>query len=361
MAATLVIQSRLLEIDEELHAYMLRLEDSIRLAGESSSEAYFRFKERISERLGEWQGITLRARALLSGLPRELGRRNIARELQAVLDNCELSVRRWYGQISLSFEGATASAALREEWVGCLHKIRSAAVQLASPLRSLQSHPLLHRFFEGKGVMASRTQLQWPRKAFHTFAGLFGLWLYGYSGLGESAVIALLALCFSGAVFTEILRRISPAANQKICEKLRLIMRERERNKISSATWFMGAVLAVFLIFPKPTGILVLFYTSVGDTVAGIVGSRWGRHRLGTHVSLEGSLAAFAACLLGTLGIAAYGLQTFQPRGWELWGFSLSAAAVAALAEASLKKLDDNLVIPLASAPAVWLLMKVFS
>ncbi len=361
MAATLVIQSSLIEIDEELRVYMLRLEDSIRLAGESSSEAYFRFKERIFERLGEWQGITQRARALLSGLPRELGRRNIAREFQAALDNCEQSVRRWYGQISLSFEGVTATAASREEWVVYLQKIRSAAGQLANPLRSLQSHPLLLRLHEGKAVMASRTQLQWPRKAFHTLAGLFGLWLYGYSGLSESTVITVLALCFSGAVLTEIVRRISPAANRKICEKLRLIMRERERGKISSATWFMGAILAVFLIFPKPAGILALYYTSVGDTAAGIFGSRWGRHRLGPHVSLEGSLAAFAACLLGTLWIAAYGLQPFQPRGWELWVFSLAAAAVAALAEAALKKWDDNLVIPLVSAPAVWLLMKVFS
>ncbi|MCC6272434.1 MAG: hypothetical protein IT572_03105 [Deltaproteobacteria bacterium] len=363
MPASLTLQSHLCEVDEELRLYVLRLEESIQAAGDFSLETLSRFKERMSERIQEWQGITQKAREALGGLPREVRHRGFARDFRAALENGERSVRHWYGQISIFFstEGPSGLAGAREELVGCLEKIRSAAKQLASPLQTLRSHPLVLRFLEGQGVLASRTQLQWSRKAFHTLSGLFGLWLYGYSGLDESVVTLILATCFSGAALTEIVRRAFPSANQKICEKLRLIMRERERAKISSATWFMGAMLAVFLIFPKPAGILALYYTSVGDTAAGIVGSRWGRHKLGAHVSVEGCLAAFTVCLVGTLLFASYGLPSFHPRGWELWVFSLIAASVATVAEATIKKLDDNLVIPLVSATAVWLLMRAFS
>jgi dolichol kinase len=43
----------------------------------------------------------------------------------------------------------------------------------------------------------------------------------------------------------------------------------------------------------------------------------------------------------------------------NLWLFSFGAALAATIAESSIKRLDDNLTIPLLSAPVIWLLMRL--
>lgn len=337
-----------LEIHEDLHRFLTYLEEQMAAANQYSAETYQRLKERLEERAVEWQGIAQRARALLGSLPREIAQRNISQELRVALDRCEQSARLWYDNVSW------------EEFAPSFEKFRVLAKELSTNLGSLQSHPLFQNFLQGQRVLSSRTQLQWGRKLFHVMTGLFGLWLYGYSGLSESTVTWILFACFSGASTTELLRRLSPNFNRRLCNNMRGIMRERERNSISSATYFMGAMLVIFLIFPKDVNMLALYFTSVGDAAAGIVGSRWGRHRLAPHVSLEGCVAAFAICFVGCLGLTAFGLPNYRPQGLDLWLFSSGAALAATVAESCIKRFDDNLTIPLFSAPVIWLLTLIF-
>ena len=349
MSAVLAPTLTPLEIHEDLHRFLSYLEEQLAAANQYSAETFQRLKDRLAEGSAEWQNIAQRARNLLGSLPREIAHRNISGELSLALERCEQNVRLWYDKVSW------------DDLVQSLQKFRLLAKDLSVNLGSLQDHPLFQNFLQGQRVLSSRTQLQWGRKFFHTLTGLFGLWLYGYSGLSETTVTWILAACFTGASTTELLRHLSPELNRRICNNMRGIMRERERHKISSATYFMGAMLVIFLIFPKDVNMLALYFTSVGDTAAGIVGSRWGRHRFATHVSLEGTLAAFGICFIGTLFLAAYGLSGYRPQGWDLWLFSFGAASAATLAESSFKRFDDNLTIPLLSAPALWLLMRLFS
>lgn len=339
MSAALAPSLTPLQIHEDLHRFLSYLEEQIAAANQSAAETFQR----------EWQGIAQRARGLLGSLPREIVQRNISEDLRQALERCEQSARLWYDKVSW------------EDLVQSLQKFRIQAKELALNLGSLQSHPLFQNFLQGQRVLSSRTQLQWGRKAFHVLTGLFGIWFYGYSGFSDTVVTWVLIACFSGAATTEILRRSSPELNRRICIRMRGIMRERERHKISSATYFMGAILLLFFIFPKDVNLIALYFTTVGDAAAGIVGSRWGRHRLAPHVSLEGTLAAFGICFLGCLALAAYGLPTYQPQGLNLWLFSFGSALAATLAESCFKRFDDNLTVPLLSAPVVYLLMRLFS
>ncbi len=212
---------------------------------------------------------------------------------------------------------------------------------------------------EGRKLLSSRANLQWRRKIFHTFSGLFGLWLYAYSGFSDRSVILFLATCFSGAVMTEVVRRVWPHTNEALCRRMGAIMRERERTQISSATWYMGSMLVVFLLFPKYIAIPVLFYIAVGDTVAGIVGSKWGRHYLARHVSVEGFAAAWVSGFLGTFLFMKTGIEGFQLSGGVLWLVSFLGATIGAGSESVLKKWDDNLTIPLLSAPLLWVVIEL--
>lgn len=358
-SVSLSLQPTFLQIQEDLRIFLGDIEEQIQSANLYSREAVLRFKESLQDYFKNWQGIVLRSKDLLSAIPGEIAQGKLFKELRQSLETCEANTKAWYYRINLQiFDGASAEKNL-EEFVSFLKKLRYSGDQLASPLASLETNPSFQNLLQGRKLLASRSRLQWPRKAFHTLAGLFGLWLYGYSGLSEGTVITILVLCLSGAVTTEILRHFSPSLNQRICERMRLIMRERERGRISSATWFMGSILVVFLIFPKEVGMLALYFTAVGDTAAGIVGSRWGKHRFGEHVSLEGSAAAFLVCFSGTMLLASHGLEFFHPQGIHLWIFSTLAGLTAALAESSFKRLDDNMVIPLFSAPVLWILMRI--
>lgn len=239
----------------------------------------------------------------------------------------------------------------QEELIGALKaRFENCEIILSDFRKSLEQ--------EGRKLLSSRSHLQWRRKIFHTASGLIGLWLYAYSGFSELAVVLLLAACFSGAVMTEVIRRVWPKTNDIICGRMGAIMRERERTQISSATWYMGSMLVVFLVFPKYIAVPVLFYIAVGDTVAGIVGSQWGKHSLAKHVSLEGSLAAWVSCFAGTFFFMKTGIEGFSFEGLMLWIVSFCGACIGAGSESILKKWDDNLTIPLLSAPLLWLVTR---
>ncbi|MBI2336172.1 MAG: hypothetical protein HYU97_05365 [Deltaproteobacteria bacterium] len=282
----------------------------------------------------------------VASLPQEVSHLKGVKRLKTAIENCNTHLKSAYAFLSLP----TLLELENHHWV-----------TLRSYLQGLQKEAsVFKKFLERNKTLASRTELQWGRKTFHVASGLFGIWLYGYSGLSPMVAITVLSICLSIAITTEFARHFSPSFNDWLCHSLSGIMRERERVKISSATWFMGSILVIFLCFPREVAILSLFYVTIGDTVAGIVGSRWGRYRLSKHVSIEGTTAAWLTCSLGTAFLARFALHPFHLEGLSLFFFALLGGLTAAITELSFKKLDDNLVMPLLSAPILWLLMAVF-
>ncbi|QQR80076.1 MAG: hypothetical protein IPJ69_12175 [Deltaproteobacteria bacterium] len=309
---SLLASDTLSRLSEELSERLDLIENQIQVLLKTPS--YIQFKENIGEKIVEWQKSLSRLQTQFSRVPEEFFRSEVVINLKKRLEDAE-SV-------------------------------------LAGFRKSIES--------KGNALLSSRSSLQWGRKIFHTASGLFGLWLYAFSSLSTTTVIFILATLFSGSVATEIVRRVWPQTNDKLCNTFSFIMRERERKSISSATWYMGSMLVVFLIFPKDVSILTLLFVALGDTAAGIVGVKWGRHRLSSHVSLEGSLAAYVVCFISTFIFTKYVFVHFHLSTANLWLFSFLGGWVGAISESTFKKFDDNLVIPMVSAPSLWLLMKLF-
>lgn len=125
------------------------------------------------------------------------------------------------------------------------------------------------------------------------------------------------------------------------------ILREHERFNLLGSTYVLLAALICDYAFVKPVAVTSLGFLVVGDTMAALVGRRWGRIRI-LDKSLEGTLACLVSCLaIGYL----YPGDDLRPLA--IW----AGAITATLFELLPIPLDDNMRIPLAAGFAMTLIV----
>lgn len=208
--------------------------------------------------------------------------------------------------------------------------------------------------------LPSANTLQWSRKFFHTFAGLTFLYLFVYSGLPETVVWSVTGIAVTFMFTVEFIRHKNQKFNSWLCKRLTWVMRERERHSINSSIYYAISMLLVYFLFPLEVAILTLLCLAVGDSAASIVGVYWGKRQI---VGLRGSVEGFVACGVTCALLALFCAGTlFQNNlsGWPLISFAFSCGVIGAAAEGSLPQFDDNLIMPLVSAPAFLGMMKLF-
>ena len=106
--------------------------------------------------------------------------------------------------------------------------------------------------------------------------------------------------------------------------------------KYTGATWlFIGSTLTV-AIFPKEIAVISLIYMCIGDTVAGLVGRKFGKMKF-YDKTIEGSLAGLIVCLL-----SGYLVQISLPLI-----VVFSGAFAAMFIELLPISIDDNISVPL--------------
>ena len=126
---------------------------------------------------------------------------------------------------------------------------------------------------------------------------------------------------------------------------LRPVLKETEDRRITGATYIAISALVAFLVFDKPVAIVALFFLSLGDPVAALVGSRMGGARV-FGKSPAGTLAFLAVGVATASLLSVAGVVSFH---WAL----AAGAGVAAAVELAPSILDDNLTIPLISGAAM--------
>lgn len=125
-----------------------------------------------------------------------------------------------------------------------------------------------------------------------------------------------------------------------------VIRRHEMAGDFTGATYILLSVCLTVALYDKPIAIAAMAFIIVGDTLAALVGRRFGRHRFGNK-SVEGSLA----CLVGTVIVAV--LMPDLPMGIRLLG-----AVVATIVEALPLGIDDNITVPILSGLSMTLLDK---
>ncbi|MCX6806661.1 MAG: glycerol-3-phosphate acyltransferase [Candidatus Berkelbacteria bacterium] len=129
------------------------------------------------------------------------------------------------------------------------------------------------------------------------------------------------------------------------------LLKDKERSKFSSMTFFLTAVFILLLVFPQNIASCVILFLVFGDLAAKIFGLQYGRQQFLTK-TFEGSLAYFAFSL-----IAGYIFSFFLPLPfWVLILGALSASITEAL---SIFGIDDNFTVGLISASVMLALMSM--
>lgn len=178
--------------------------------------------------------------------------------------------------------------------------------------------------------------------------------MYLLSGAPEWGVWLFCAFCMGGGAIFDLVRNYSQEFNNRALRILRPVIRDSERFGVNSMTKGLLGILIVIFFFPRRIDVLVMIFMTFGDPVGAIIGRFFGRIKLNAHASLEGSLAIFAVSAVGSW----IGMSLFLPE--IVWSpltklvFCTGAGIIAALAEGLFPNWDDNLTVPLVSAPLLY-------
>ncbi len=197
-----------------------------------------------------------------------------------------------------------------------------------------------------------RTDLHLARKAWHLSAGLTGIGVFVFSGLDRVGSLTVLAILLTFSISMEVFRLRIPRLNHAVHRCLGPILREEERHRVSGVPYFIAAAFLVVLLFPRSIAVLSLLYLTLGDPAASLVGILYGHRssRFSNGKSLIGALAGGGVSFLVSFPVlAAFGFHSNQQ-----WILALIGGMTAGIAEVLPLKLDDNFVIPVASALSLW-------
>lgn len=186
------------------------------------------------------------------------------------------------------------------------------------------------------------------RSLFHVASGALSLALIRLLP-GRTWLIAVSLTIAVAAWSMEAARRRSPAANELLMRFFAPIAHPQERYRVNSSTWYVTALVILALFFPLRAAEIGVVVLGLADPAAGFIGRRFGRTRIRTGRSLEGTLAFVVA---GTLGALA-ALVAFHALPWSSRiTLALVGAVAGAVAELVSTRFDDNFTIPLTVAIA---------
>ena len=164
----------------------------------------------------------------------------------------------------------------------------------------------------------------------------------------ETAMIWVLAVLAAQGLVLDLVRFRVGWLNSLFMRWMAPLLKEDESAHITGATYMVIAALIVFVLYGKEVGIPVMFFLSLGDPAAAIVGRRMPGPRI--FGKSPGGTAAFIAVGAGAVAvlIAANGID----HHWALW----VGAGVAGVVELVSLPPDDNLAIPILAGTAMFLM-----
>ncbi|MFQ6618086.1 MAG: diacylglycerol/polyprenol kinase family protein [Fidelibacterota bacterium] len=171
-----------------------------------------------------------------------------------------------------------------------------------------------------------------PRKIFHLSSTLIPI-IYFFVERSLAFKILLSMAIFS--LIVELIRFRSETVGRAVNFVFGRLMREHETRRISGSTYLLMAASAAVYFFPKPVAIMCLFFVSISDLIAALVGKSLGGVKM-FGKTLEGSIAFLISAVVIVLLIP--GIKIFP---------GIAAALTAAVIELLPIPIDDNLIIPL--------------
>ncbi len=198
--------------------------------------------------------------------------------------------------------------------------------------------------FAGRRQRGPQAPPQVWRRLFHLIAGSS----IPFAGIfaPDKEFLAALAVLAVGAVVLDLSRFGVGPLNRVYMRWMAPLLKGEEVSRMTGATHMLLASCLVFWLFGKEVAVPVMFYLSLGDPVAAIVGRRMPGLRLAGKS--PGGTVAFA--ITGSAVAAVLVLSGAVGHHWGLW----AGAGIAAIVELAGIPPDDNLTIPLIAGAAMW-------
>jgi len=165
-----------------------------------------------------------------------------------------------------------------------------------------------------------------------------------YSGTSKEVTLAFALVLLILFLGLEGLRFRRAGVNEALFRYGSIILREKERTRLTAITWFLLGVPPAVLLFTYEVAVSAWLFFLFGDVAAELVGTRWGRTRV-LGKTLEGSLACLVTCLI-------LGLVVWTWLGMP-WPAVVAGAVVATVIELLPLPMDDNFTVPLATGLAM--------
>lgn len=243
-------------------------------------------------------------------------------------------------RLSDAFERArkTETESARAWWANLLREVHPAYEALAAWLRREESLPA-----------KSLRPTNYARNLFHVGSALVALTVL------IVAPSRIWVMAASGSLFVtfwtlEILRRTRPQMNEQLMALFGKVAHAHERYRVNSSTWYMTALILLASFAQPAVSAIAVMVLGCGDPAAAIVGRRFGKTKLRSGRSLEGTLAfagvSFVVALAVAIGMLP-GTMTLKVVA------AVVAAATGAIVEVFSTRVDDNLTIPLSVGAAV--------
>jgi dolichol kinase len=204
-----------------------------------------------------------------------------------------------------------------------------------------------------KGTINYRDEL--VRKLIHLFSLLIPIIYYFIPRYNAIIILGILAFL---AVVIDLGRYFNPKVATIFYKIFGFILRKHEvdhkKKNLNGATYVLISALISVIIFPKVIFITAFSILIISDSMAAIIGRRFGKNPF-LAKSLEGTLAFFISAI-----IVVFFTPKIEGSITEIL-IGIFAAAVGAIAEnISFGFADDNLSIPLSIGLTMWLLYMVF-
>ena len=198
--------------------------------------------------------------------------------------------------------------------------------------------------FAGRRQEGPQTPPRIWRRLFHLVAGS-SIPVAGIFAPDREFMLALAVLA-TGAVMLDLSRFGIGPLNRVYMSWMSPLLKGEEVSRMTGATHMLVAAALVFWLFGREVGVPVMFFLSLGDPVAAVVGRRSPGLRV-RGKSPGGTLAFVAA---GSAAAAVLVVSGAIPYHWGLW----AGAGIAAVVELAGIPPDDNLAIPLIAGAAMW-------
>ncbi|HSD64267.1 MAG TPA: hypothetical protein VLB50_10730 [Ignavibacteriaceae bacterium] len=189
------------------------------------------------------------------------------------------------------------------------------------------------------------------RKLIHLFSLSIPI-IYYFVSRGD-AILILSILTFL-ALLLDLARYLSPSVGKIFYNIFGFLLRRHEldtrKKNLNGATYVLISALICVILFPKILFITAFSILIISDSMAALIGRKFGKHKLFSK-SLEGTLAFF---------ISASIVVFLTPKVNDLpmeYLIGIIAAAIGAIVEnVSFGLADDNLAIPISIGFTMWVL-----